>query len=198
VPSSISHVMAVVAIGSALAPRRAFRPLVLAGAVCAILPDADALPRIVGRGDLAFMGGHRVFTHSILFAIIAGSIVALCFADRWGTSRWRVFAFISLATLSHGTLDAFSDFGSGIGVAFLSPFVHTRFVAPWQPIAGEFCELFWCLLPLMLLAGVGLRLRKIPLRISRGKPIMLPRLSSGQVAPAAKPQPAAAADSVEP
>src|SRR4051812_35262328 len=136
-PSSISHAMAAVAIGGAIAPRTSWRPLVITGAVCAVLPDIDALPRLFGGSDIAAFGGHRAFTHSIAFAVLSGVAVSLF---RW-SQRWRVFAYISCATLSHGVLDAFSNFGQSSGVGFLMPFAATRFQAPWQPIRTEITEL---------------------------------------------------------
>lgn len=155
--------MAAVAIGTALAPRQSWRVIVLLAAVCAILPDVDALPRLAGRGDFTALGGHRGFTHSVFFAVSLGLLVALALPARWSPSRLRVFVFISLAALSHGALDALTNFGTATGVAFFSPFVTSRFLAPWQPIRGEFSELLWCLAPLTVLAWIGLRVRKIPL-----------------------------------
>ncbi len=38
----------------------------------------------------------------------------------------------SLATASHGFLDAMTD--GGLGVAFFSPFGTTRYFLPWRPI----------------------------------------------------------------
>lgn len=162
-PSSVSHAMAAVAIGTALAPRQAWRVVVPLAAACAILPDVDALPRLAGRGDFTALGGHRGFTHSVFFAVSLGLLVAVALPARWTPPRWRVVVFISLAVLSHGALDAFTNFGTATGVAFFSPFVTSRFLATWQPIRGEFSELLWCLAPLTVLAWVGLKVRRIPL-----------------------------------
>jgi inner membrane protein len=172
-PSSISHAMAAVALGAALAPRHSIRPLIIAGVLCAVLPDVDALPRLIGRADLALFGGHRAFTHSILFALATGLIVAMIAPQRWGFARWRVFTFITLATVSHGVLDAFTDFGTPIGVAFLSPFLQTRFISPWRPIAGEFSELLWVLAPLTAATVAVLRMRRMRLGILRAQPVRL-------------------------
>jgi inner membrane protein len=147
--------MAAVAIGAAMAPKPAWRPLLIAGAICAAIPDLDALPRLFGGHDVAALGGHRGFTHSIAFAVLTGLAVAAW----WKGRRRRVFAYIFLATLSHGVLDAFSNFGRSAGVGFLMPFASTRFSAPWQPIRSELSELAWCLLPLTCIAWLGLRVR---------------------------------------
>ena len=156
-PSSLSHAMAAVAIGAAMAPKTPWRPLVITGAVCAMVPDLDALPRLFGGHDIAALGGHRGFTHSITFAVLGGLVVA----PWWKDGRGRVFAYIFLATLSHGVLDAFSNFGRSAGVAFLMPFAATRFSAPWQPIRSELTEFVWCLAPLTCLAWLALRIRGI-------------------------------------
>ena len=44
-PSSLSHAMVAVAAGSVIAPRRLLRPFLIIGAVCAVLPDIDAIGR---------------------------------------------------------------------------------------------------------------------------------------------------------
>ena len=161
-PSSVSHAMAAVALAASFAPSSNWRRLALTGAVCAVVPDLDALPRVVGRPDFAFLGGHRGFTHSITFAALAGLSAGPIFAERLGVSRRWLFAFTAAATLSHGVLDAFSDFGGRVGVAFLSPFSSRRFNAEWQPVRGEFSELLWCLAPLMLLTAGAVRFRGLP------------------------------------
>jgi len=144
------------------------------GMVCATVPDLDAVPRLVGAGDLAVLGGHRGITHSILFAVITAGLVTLAASKKLGVSRACMFSFVAVATLSHGVLDAVTDYGSGPGVAFLSPFSRHRFKAPWQPIAGEFSELLFCLLPLVLMTAAALHLRKLSLGVRfRERPVQL-------------------------
>jgi inner membrane protein len=173
-PSSVSHGVAAFAIAAAAAPRGCWRALAVVGVVCAVLPDLDALPSLFGRRDFAELGGHRGITHSILFALGIASVVAMSTSHRLGVSGPRMFLFVALVTLSHGVLDAFTDFGSGLGVAFLAPFSEHRFTAPWQPIAGEFSELLLCLLPLTLMGAAALRLRKLPLGVQlRKRPVQL-------------------------
>jgi inner membrane protein len=173
-PSSISHAAAAVTIAAAILPRRAYRVLAVVGVVCVILPDVDALPRLIGRADIAALGGHRGFTHSITFAVALAGLLMLGPWQKFEVPRWTVFSYVAVATLSHGVLDAFSDYGSGVGVAFLSPFYEQRFKAPWQPIAGEFSELFFCLLPLVVITGASLRLRKLEVGVHfRENPVQL-------------------------
>ena len=154
--------MAAGAIAAAAAPRRSFRAVAAVCAICAVLPDLDGLRRLAGGTDFSFLGGHRGFTHSVVFAIGAATVVSLAAAQRLGVPRLRLFVLIAAATASHGFLDAFTNYGSGEGVAFFSPISVERYLAPWQPIRGEFSELLICLVPLTLLTLLTLRLRNLP------------------------------------
>ena len=118
-------------------------------------------------------GGHRGLTHSIPFALTAAAIAAARMRHRCGLPALRLFSFAAAAMFSHGILDAFSDFGNHVGVAFLSPFSARRFLAPWQPIAGEFSELFFCLIPLALLTKAAMHWRQLPVGVGREKPLEL-------------------------
>jgi inner membrane protein len=145
--------MLAVAIGSAIAPRSALAPVLMAGAACAVLPDLDlafALLGVAGR-DL-----HRTVTHSVFVATGVG-LLALA-ATRWRPGAARVALYMALATASHGLLDAMTTYP--LGVAFLSPVSWTRHVAPWQPIDGRAVEL-WFGLGLGVFAYVTLRLRGV-------------------------------------
>ncbi len=109
------------------------RRLILASILLPILPDADALlmPLFPYRHPL----GHRGFTHSLLFALLAGLVTAFLFVSRkWAPAgRFAVLAlFFSLITASHGLFDAMTD--GGLGVAFFAPFDNTRYFLPWRPI----------------------------------------------------------------
>lgn len=180
-PSSLSHALAAVALASATMPRQSWRAVAVLGAVSAVSPDVDALPHLIGRADVSALGGHRGLTHSIAFAVGIAGVVALAASQRVGMSRSRLFAYLAPATLSHGVMDAFSDYGSGLGITFLAPFSDIRFLAPWRPIAGEFSELLLCLLPLALITVVSLRWRNIPVGLRfRERVIELKLTEAGQ------------------
>ena len=165
--------MAAVTIAAATMPRSSYRALAVVGVLCATLPDLDALPRLIGRGDFAIFGSHRGITHSIMFAVATAGFMTVG-ASLLGASRLCMFCYVVLAALSHGILDAFTDYGSGVGVAFFSPFSEHRFKAPWQPITGEFTELLLCVLPLILVAAAAVYLRKLPVGVQfRGSPVQL-------------------------
>jgi inner membrane protein len=105
----------------------------IAGAVCSVIPDLDAIGFRFGihYGDF---WGHRGFTHSLVFAALLAGAVALILSRRGlaGIGRFALFAYLFLATASHGVLDAMTD--GGLGVAFFSPFENSRYFLPWRPI----------------------------------------------------------------
>ena len=91
-------------------------------------PDADVLAFAFGIPYSA-PWGHRGASHSPVFA--AGCALLLVLAvPRLRRLDLGLLVFAVMA--SHGVLDAFTD--GGLGIAFLWPFSHERFFAPWQPI----------------------------------------------------------------
>ena len=115
--------------------------------------------------------GHRGFTHSLLFAVLLATPVAILMfrkASPQASLLW-IWTYLFLATASHGLLDAMTD--GGLGVAFFSPFNNDRYFLPWRPIlvspigVGRFfserclavlqSELLWIWLPSALLAALA-------------------------------------------
>jgi inner membrane protein len=150
-PTIFTHALTAAALGQWVPPRlreemaRAARGLAwtarrfwLWSAVCAMLPDADVIGFGFGirYGDVL---GHRGFTHSLLFAALAGGIVARVVdasprAPRERRRTRRVLTiYFALVIASHGVLDALTN--GGLGIAFFSPFDTTRYFFPWRPIA---------------------------------------------------------------
>lgn len=102
--------------------------VVLTGALLSILPDADVAAFAL---DIPYSHplGHRGFSHSIAFALLAALLASLALrAGRAG------FAFLFLCAASHPLLDAMTS-GGGLGVAFFAPFSNERYFLPWRPIA---------------------------------------------------------------
>jgi inner membrane protein len=127
--SIFGHALASIAIGNSFVKlKKNFKFWALA-VFCAILPDFDVISFKLGipYGDF---WGHRGFTHSIVFAIIVGFLVAFLFYRNKKTIWYAVF--FSLATVSHSLLDALTT--GGLGVAFFSPFENSRYFFPWRPI----------------------------------------------------------------
>lgn len=130
--SAIAHAAASTAIGSAYGLSRESWRLVLLGALCAVLPDADALGYWAGI-PYDHLFGHRGFSHSMVFALLLGlSLAGTLYRDRSAPERLFIAAYLTCATLSHGLLDALTN--GGLGVAFFAPFSGERYFFPVRPI----------------------------------------------------------------
>lgn len=132
-PTIFSHAIFAVVLGRAGINKSVTFWFWFLAAVCAIIPDADVITRSFGveRGSLF---SHRGFTHSIFFAILFGSIIALIAHKflKTGIPYLKLFIFFALATFSHPFLDMLTDGGSG--VALFAPFSNERFFLPFRPI----------------------------------------------------------------
>jgi inner membrane protein len=130
VPTALSHPAVPLAIGLGLGQRVVSGRLLAAGAVASVLPDVDVIGFHLGVPYSAELG-HRGGTHSLLFAALAallGASLHRLLRCRFGTA----FAFLLVATASHGVLDAFTN--GGLGVAFFWPFSTARHFAPARVI----------------------------------------------------------------
>jgi inner membrane protein len=130
--SSWTHAAGAVAIAAAIVPRSTSRRVWLVVALCAVVPDVDAIGRLIGKGDVAWLGGHRALTHSVPFAAALGAVVTMTVlrpvaAFRANLALW--FA-LTVAIASHGVLDSLTTYGEGI--QFLAPFSDTRYWSPWR------------------------------------------------------------------
>jgi len=173
--SVFSHAVAALGIGACFYRPRTPKRVWVIGALCAVIPDLD----VIGFGFGVHYGdfwGHRGFMHSLLFAALLASVVALlaCRQAVPGFSGFSLWTYFFLAIASHGMLDAMTD--GGLGVAFFSPFNNTRYFLPWRPIrvspigVSRFfthrglevvkSELFWIWLPAALLVASGWLIRR--------------------------------------
>ena len=125
--SIISHPAIPLAIGLGLGSGVISRKLLVAGVVCSIVPDLDVYLRRAADAYSAF--GHRGLTHSIVFALLCGAVAA-ALSRKLDTRPLIAFLFVSVATASHGFLDAFTTGGSGI--LFFWPFSDERHFMPLQ------------------------------------------------------------------
>lgn len=133
-PTIISHPAVLLALYPAYRKNHLPGKIFAVGAVCSILPDVDVLGFGFGirYEDLL---GHRGLTHSIAFAALTAGFITIYLGVKhrlWIRSRWSVFAFLFMCTVSHGLLDALTD--GGLGVAFFSPFSNHRYFFPWRPL----------------------------------------------------------------
>ncbi|OQA34561.1 MAG: Inner membrane protein YbcI [Acidobacteria bacterium ADurb.Bin340] len=129
-PSLLGHTLAGFTVSAAFHRGRPPFRVALAATACALAPDLDWFTGWAGLSeghDLA----HRGISHGLAAVpILAGCFMLLLFRKR--LKEPRLWLCLGAATLSHGLLDAWT-FG-GTGVAFLAPFIDTRYTAAWQPL----------------------------------------------------------------
>jgi inner membrane protein len=115
--------------------------------VLAFLPDADVIAFRLGI-PYGAPWGHRGAAHSIAFAVAVAALLAAVAAGL-GQPPWSVLVTSGLVLASHGLLDALTDGGKGIALAW--PLTSERFFSPWRPIPVA---------PIgrRILSGAGLRL----------------------------------------
>lgn len=129
-PTIFTHAAVPLLLGTAAGKRRISRPLLIAGVVASMLPDADVLSFKFGIAySDAF--GHRGAAHSIAFALLIALLAALLHKPLRSTG-WRAFGFVGMAAISHPLLDACTN--GGLGVALWWPLDTRRFFFAWRPI----------------------------------------------------------------
>lgn len=169
-PTVMTHAVVGVGLGRLFTARRMPLGFWLAVGTLAMLPDLDVLAFRLGVPyEAAF--GHRGFTHSLCFALLAAILAATLLA-KYLTAPWPdLVGLFFVVTASHGILDAFTNGGHGVG--FFLPFDDRRYFFPWRPISvspfgqqalsGEgrsllvsalTSELLWVCLPTVILVGL--------------------------------------------
>ena len=110
-PTVFSHPAPFVCLGLACGRLLSAR-LLLAGIICSLLPDADAL---AFRFNIPYASilGHRGLSHSLAFALALGLAAALI-APLLRSGRKTAFVVCAGAALSHILLDAMTDGGLGV------------------------------------------------------------------------------------
>lgn len=172
-PTLFAHALVPAAIGLGLGRRVVPPRLLIAGALAAVLPDADVLAFKFGIA-YADAFGHRGASHSLLFALLMGMLATL--GHRWlRATVLAAFLFVALSALSHPLLDMLTN--GGLGVALFWPWSEQRHFAPWRiievsPFAHRFfsargvgvllSEARWIGIPALCLA--------LLLRLARRKP----------------------------
>ena len=165
-PTIVSHAFFGVAVGSGFLPGRLRSRFLVLTALCTVLPDVDVIGFAFGVNYGSVLG-HRGITHSIIFALLLGSLVAeLCFKGL-DVPRWKLATYFSAITFSHPLLDMLTN--GGLGVALFAPFSNERFFFPWRPVqvspigTGFFSErgvsvmiseLVWIWVPAVMIAAV--------------------------------------------
>ena len=163
----ITHPAVPIALSALLPQEAASSSLLIAAALCSVIPDLDVVGFEFGI-KYSDMLGHRGFTHSIFFAALLAALTTFAFFQNHG-SRLTIFLFLFLSTLSHPLLDALTN--GGLGVGLLAPFSNERYFFPYRPIevspigVGAFfshrglqvmlSELKWVWLPSAIFFGLG-------------------------------------------
>ena len=162
--ASIAHLAAGAVCGAAYARATSSKPshAVAVFAVVALSPDLDFLALNFPEGSAGTPLEHRVMTHSLAFALVAGALLGGAMTSRGRRLHGVVWTVLALA--SHGVLDALTD--NGPGPRLLWPFSRSPVQFAWHPLPGtEFfqeyftpaaipvvsAELLWSL-PMLLLA----------------------------------------------
>ena len=159
-PTPISHATVGYALGIWTQRDVPLRRVCLAAAACAALPDIDLL--------LSPFIEHRAITHSLTFAFVIALLAPVLVLPgiKWREGRWRIAAVLGIAILSHGFLDALSQYSYGI--EFFAPFSAQRYRFLWTPLGDSAGRLSRQLLqetvvvfvPALLLVWLGLRTRQ--------------------------------------
>ena len=130
----VTHAFVPLALGRTVTEEKMGARFWVLAIFCSVLPDADVIGFSLGveYGDFF---GHRGFFHSIFFALLLSSVVAVLAFRKAGlfSKKWRlIWVFLFVVSASHGVLDAFTD--GGLGIALFSPFDTGRYFFPWRPL----------------------------------------------------------------
>lgn len=163
-PTPISHAAVGYALGAWTQRGVPTRRVCIVAAVCAALPDIDALGWPLHTANTSLFA-HRAITHSLVFALAATFVATAVFfrGNQWRLGRGRIAAILGVALLSHACLDALSTYS--LGVEFFAPFSQQRLRFVWTPLgvadgslAGQLVqEAIVVLLPALLLVWLGRR-----------------------------------------
>src|SRR5271170_8139383 len=130
-PTVMTHAALAVGLGRVFTARKVPFLFWEVTAILAMLPDADVVAFKLGIPYEAPLG-HRGFTHSLCFALIASLPAALGCYRYFAMRFWDLWGFFFVVIASHGMLDALTN--GGLGIAFFAPFSNARYFFPWQPI----------------------------------------------------------------
>lgn len=121
----VTHLALGICTTEVLLRRTPDKKLLLWGALVQTLPDIDIIPGLYLPAHQALLI-HRGFTHSLVFALVCGFILALLarqVVKRPEIPFTSLFAFFGFQLTLHDLLDVCNSYGTGL----LEPFSHQRF-----------------------------------------------------------------------
>ena len=175
-PTILTHAVTAAALALPLRQQYQFRKIAIAGIICSMLPDADAIGMYMGI-PYESLWGHRGITHSFFFALLTAFCVTPMLTSHISGKReiFMIGIYIFIATALHPVTDAITN--GGKGVAFFAPFDDTRYFLPWRPVqvspmtATSFfsargmlvikSEILWIWLPSLLFAIAAMITRPV-------------------------------------
>jgi inner membrane protein len=128
--SIFGHVIASSALGVGIFPKHVRIGSILLTGFCAFAPDLDVIGFRMGV-DYGSQWGHRGFTHSLVFALVFGCLMAWIFV-RDKSRLPAMMLWCVLSTASHPILDMLTT--GGRGIALWWPFSLERIFFPIRPI----------------------------------------------------------------
>lgn len=130
---SLTHIALGAAIGEAALGRRIGARAALWGAMAASVPDID-VPLGLALSELGRLGLHRAWTHSILFGLLAATLLAVLAARRHpqvGLRTWT--AVLGAAAMSHLLLDSLTSYGIQLFLPFSDRIVSIASISIIDP-----------------------------------------------------------------
>ncbi|GGP18282.1 metal-dependent hydrolase [Silvimonas iriomotensis] len=126
----VTHAVVAATLVRLLPQRWRSRPLYVLAMLGSMVPDLDTIGLKFGIAyDSPY--GHRGATHSLLFAVVLGGLMAGWLARRHG-ALLRHWAILAACVFSHPVMDALTN--GGRGVAFFWPLSDARFFFGLHPI----------------------------------------------------------------
>jgi inner membrane protein len=133
-PTIVSHAITSIPIALGFQKKVNKYRLLFLSILFSVLPDLDGIGFGLGI-QYNSLFGHRGFSHSIVFVIIA-AIIFVYLVDPKTKLKSRRFTMLFvnffIIGILHILLDAMTN--GGLGVALFSPFSNARFFFPWTPI----------------------------------------------------------------
>ncbi len=89
----ITHPAVPIALSALLPQEAASSSLLIAAALCSVIPDLDVVGFEFGIKYSAMLG-HRGFTHSIFFSALLAALITLAILQKNSDSRLTIFIFV--------------------------------------------------------------------------------------------------------